>query len=69
MIREYHFAALVYDEESREIHCAACGKAINPKKVIFKSGGRWCCGKCIQGLLETPTECALCSTAKAAAEQ
>ena len=51
MIREYHFAALVYDEESREIHCAACGKAINPKKVIFKAGGRWCCGKCIPGLL------------------
>ena len=69
MIREYNFAALVYDEQEHAVRCAACGRAVNERKCIYKSGGRWCCGKCISGLLEPPTECALCSTAKAAAEQ
>ena len=44
MTREYEFAALIYDEEKHEIHCAACGRAVAPTKVIYKAGGRWVCG-------------------------
>ena len=70
MMREYEFAALVYDEEKHEVHCAACGRVIPEKKVIFKAGGRWVCGKCLPGFTdEIPTKCTLCSTAKAAAER
>ncbi len=69
MTREYEFAALIYDEEKHEIHCAACGRVIAPTKVIYKAGGRWVCGKCLPGFGEMPTQCTLCSTAKAAAER
>lgn len=69
MIREYEFAALVYDEQTHEIHCAACGKPIARTKCIYKTGGRWVCGKCLPGFDNIPTQCTLCSTAKAAVEQ
>ena len=69
MTREYEFAALIYDEQLHEIHCAACGRVIPERKVIFKAGGRWVCGKCLPGFGEMPTQCTLCSTAKAAAER
>ncbi len=69
MIREYEFAALVYDEQTHEVHCAACGEPINEKKCIYKAGGRWVCGKCLPGFGNEPTQCTLCSTAKAAAEK
>ena len=55
MTREYEFAALIYDEEKHEIH--------------YKAGGRWVCGKCLPGFGDVPTQCTLCSTAKAAAER
>lgn len=69
MIREYEFAALVYDEEKHEVRCAACGKVIAPSKVIYKASGRWVCGKCLRGFDNIPTQCTLCSTAKDAVEQ
>lgn len=69
MMREYKFAALVYDEQAHEIHCAACGRPVNERKCIYKASGRWVCGKCLPGIVDAPTECTLCSTAKAAAEQ
>ena len=69
MIREYEFAALLYDEQSHQIHCAACGREISEKKVIYKSGGRWVCGHCLPGFDHPPIQCTLCSTAKAAAER
>lgn len=69
MIREYQFAALVYDEQSHEIRCAACGRTINERKCIYKASGRWVCGKCLHGFADAPIACTLCSTAKAAAER
>lgn len=69
MMREYEFAALVYDEQAHEIRCAACGLVVPVKKMLFKVGGRWVCGKCLPGFGEAPVQCTLCSTAKAAAEQ
>lgn len=68
MIKEYHFAALVYDEEKRLIRCSACGYEVNPEKVMFRTGGRWVCGKCVNGF-DAPTESALCSTLQAAVER
>lgn len=69
MIKEYHMAALVYNEETGEIGCGACGKAVRPSKVIYRSAGRWVCGKCLRGFASEPVEeCALCSTVKAAIE-
>lgn len=69
MTREYEFAALVYDEQLHEIRCAACGRVVPVKKMLFKVGGRWVCGKCLPGFGEAPVQCTLCSTAKAAAER
>ena len=69
MTREYEFAALIYDEEKHEIRCAACGRVVPVKKMLFKVGGRWVCGKCLPGFGEAPVQCTLCSTAKAAAER
>lgn len=67
MIKEYHFSAVLYDEETKEIHCAACGKAMREGKIMYNAGGRWVCGKCDSGG-GFPTECNLCSALKAAIE-
>lgn len=69
MMREYEFAALVYDEEKHEVHCAACGRVVAPTKCLYKTDGRWVCGKCLPGFDSPPTKCTLCSSVKAAAEQ
>lgn len=69
MIKEYQFAALIYDEDAKVIRCAACGREIPERKCIYRSGGRWVCGKCIPGFAEIPLEVTLCSTAKAAVEK
>ena len=68
-MREYEFAALVYDEQTHEIRCAACGRTVPVKKMLFKVSGRWVCGKCLPGFGEAPVQCTMCSTAKAAAER
>ena len=69
MIREYEFAALVYDEQTHEIRCASCGKPVAKTKCLYMAGGRWVCGKCLRGFDNIPTQCTLCSTAKDAVEQ
>lgn len=70
MIKEYHFAELFYNEETKEIGCGACGKAVNERKPIYRVAGRWVCGKCRMGLSDgIPSESALCSTVKAAIER
>ena len=69
MTREDECAALIYDEEKHEIHCAACGRVVAPTKVIYKAVGRWVCGKCLPGFGAAATKCTLCSTAMAAAER
>lgn len=69
MIKEFQFAALIYDESAKVIRCAACGREISERKRIYRSGGRWVCGKCIPGFAEIPSDVALCSTAKAAVEE
>lgn len=68
MIKEYHFAALRYDESEKTVHCARCGDAVAEGRLLFKSSGRWVCGKCAPKMEEAPTESSLCATAKAAAE-
>lgn len=68
MIKEYHFAALLYDESEKMIRCAACGREISTGKIMFRTGGRWICGRCVNGF-DAPTESALCSTLKAAVER
>lgn len=68
MIKEYHFAALVYNEESKQVHCGACGHAVDVGKRMYRAGGRWVCGKCLPGTAE-PSECAMAYTLKSAAEQ
>lgn len=69
MILEYHFAALRYDEQAHELHCAACGEAVEERRVMFRAGGRWVCGRCLPRTDVPPTESILCSTLKAAAEK
>lgn len=68
MIKEYHFAALIYDEEHKALRCAACGKVVAENKIMYKAAGRWVCGKCAPGG-ESPTECAMGTTLQAAVEQ
>lgn len=67
MIKEYHFSTLLYDEDSKTIRCAACGRDVRTGKAMYNADGKWVCGKCIHGG-NAPTECALCSTLKAAVE-
>lgn len=70
MIKEYQFAALIYNEETGQIGCAACGREVRPSKCLYKAAGRWVCGKCLRGFETDPvSECALCSTVKAAIER
>lgn len=70
MIKEYQFAALIYNEETGQIGCAACGREVRPSKCLYKTAGRWVCGKCLRGFETDPvSECALCSTVKAAIER
>lgn len=65
MIKEYHFAAVLYDEGKHAIRCAACGNEVNDRKCLYRQNGRWTCGKCITGFIAMPQETALCSTLKA----
>lgn len=68
MILEYHFGALLYDEQAHELHCAACGKPVDSAQRLYKAGGRWVCGGCLPSI-GAPDESILCSTLKAAAEK
>lgn len=68
MIKEYHLAAVLYDEEKHKIRCAACDREVNERKRLYRQDGRWTCGKCITGFSDMPQETALCSTLKAAVE-
>lgn len=68
MILEYHFGALLYDEQAHELHCAACGKPVDSAQRLYKAGGRWVCGRCLPSI-GAPEESILCSTLKAAAEK
>lgn len=68
MIKEYHLAAILYDEEKRKVRCAACGREVHDRKCLYRQDGRWTCGKCITGFSAAPIETALCSTLKAAVE-
>lgn len=69
MILEYHFGALLYDEQAKNVKCALCGDPIQERKVVFHAGGRWICGGCLRKVGTAPTESILCSTLKAAAER
>ena len=48
MMREYHFAALVYDSEHRRVHCALCGRAVDNAEIMLRVGGRWACKPCVE---------------------
>ena len=48
MIREFHFAALLFDSERRQVRCAICGKTISDADKLARAGGRWCCMDCIE---------------------
>lgn len=68
MKKEYLFGTILYDEQEHVIRCMACRRAVNERKLLFRFNGEWVCGKCLSGTENTPTQCTLCSTAKAAVE-
>ena len=68
MKKEDQFGTVLYDEQEHLIRCMACKRPVNEKKLLFRHDGQWVCGKCLCGVENTPTQCTLCSTAKAAVE-
>lgn len=47
-IREYHFAALVYDSEHGQVRCALCGRAMEDDAPMARVNGRWACIRCVE---------------------
>lgn len=68
MIKEYHFAAVLYDEQEKQVRCAGCGHAIPDGAVMVKAGGRWLCGSCGVTCGAPPDESTMCFTVHGAVE-
>lgn len=48
MIKEYLFAALLYDQERRCLRCTLCGHDVPSTSKMARVNGRWVCFNCVK---------------------